>query len=689
LKTRVTFLFTALSMTVGSMPGKALADNQDEQARLTELETAVITGSQEAGSIQVDLDKKELEQANSLFDVLKNESSIEIGGGGASNAKRIYVRGLESSTLNITLDGSAQGKNIFQHRGNELGINPDILKVMDIQTAPDATNSGSLGGALLMETKDARDFITGGKTEGGSFKAGYNSNTDSKLGTFTAYKVFGDHLGVVASASGVNSENYEDGKNQEMLGTAYEDRNYLLKFNLDDINGHNLDLTINQNANSGDMQWGRTGSDKGLNVDPSLLEEIESTTTTYGLQHNYSNGGFLNLDTNLYFTNIQVDRIDADSQYDNDNLGLKVQNHFYFDTASTESELTVGVQIEDEESTSNQATGSTYTDQNGNPVTSDYAPVTYFSKALFVQGITTIGNVDFRYGVRWDDYELETGLGKASDSTLSPNVGVNYQLSEASNIYANYGQASRMSGTIPFTWMMHIADGYTYSSDLNAEKSERAEIGYDYTKDGLFKPRDRFRFEASLFRTEIDDLILSKSGLTNSAGKTSVAGEAGIALTDMVNSDKTHIAKGFELKASYFIDNYYASIAYTQLDTNTTIESAGEPLTIRRVAGFDSKKLVFNAGIEVVDGFALDYTLTGVADIDNNQLKRSGYAVHDINARYKPHNNSPWTFYAAVHNLTDQYYAPHTTLVAGDFMTSDNYRREIGRDIRLSVKYEF
>jgi len=686
---RFSVLHTALFIATGVVPMQVFADQQSNQgAGLTELGEVVVNEVKEGSSIKVDLEQTELQQANSVFDLLKNEPSADIGGGGSSNAKRIYVRGVESSTLNITLDGAAQGKNIFQHRGNELGINPDTLKVVDIQTAPDASKSGALGGAIEMQTKDAKDYVKDGKMSGGSVKAGYNSNTQSKLGSLTAYKVFDEYYGVVASVSGVNSENYEDGKSQEMLGTAYEDRNMLLKFNMDNLNGHDLTFSINQNVNSGDMQWGKTGADKGLNVDPSLLEEIASTTTTYGLQHSYSAGKLLNLDTNLYLTNILVDRKDAESEYKNDRIGLKVQNHFYLDTASTKSKLSVGLQIENEESTSNQPTGSTYTDANGNPVSSGYDPITADSKALFVQGITTIDNLNIRYGARFDDYELKTGLGKASDSTISPNIGVDYQLTEQSNVYANYGKASRMTGTIPFTWNMHIADGYRYSSDLKAEKSARAELGYHFEQNGLFKIDDTFRFNASVYRTEMDDLILSKSGLTKGT-KTSVAGEAGIALTDMVNSDETYIANGFELKASYFMGDYFASLAYSQIDTNTAIEPAGEPLTIRRVAGFDSQKVILNAGMEMVDGFTLDYTLTAVADIDNDQLKRGGYAVHDVSAKYQSSKQSPWTFYAAVYNLTDKYYANHSTLVAGDFKTSDDYRREMGRDIRLSVKYDF
>ena len=68
-------------------------------------------------SLNIDLEKQEQHQSNSFFDLFKKESSAQVGGG-ADNAKRIYVRGVESSNLNITLDGAKLGKNIFQHRGN-------------------------------------------------------------------------------------------------------------------------------------------------------------------------------------------------------------------------------------------------------------------------------------------------------------------------------------------------------------------------------------------------------------------------------------------------------------------------------------------------------------------------------------------------------------------------------------------
>ena len=637
----------------------------------------------QTNSVTIDLEKEEQHQANSVFDLFKKEASVELGGGGSSNAKRVYVRGVESSTLNMTLDGATQGTNIFQHRGNELGINPDILKVVNIKTAPDASKGGALGGSVEMTTKDAQDFVKNGKTQGGIVKAGYSTNTNSKSGSLTTYGVYAKHYGILASVSGVNSDNYEDGHNDEMLATAYKDRNYLLKFTLDDLNNHDLKISFNQNSNSGDMQWGKTGSDKGLNVDPTLLENVLSTTTNYTLQHNYSNGNLLNLDTNMYFTNIEVDREKYDYQYDNDTVGVKLQNHFYLDTESIKNKISLGVQVEDEESTSNASVTSIAA------TPSHYAPISSNNKAVFIQNKTTINNLDINYGVRFDKYEFETGLGEVSDITTSPNFGLDYKINENSNVYANYGQSSRMSGTIPFTWAMNIRDDATYSKDLEAEKSTRYEIGYELRGEELFTDTDGFIFNANIFRTEVNDLITSYSGLTNASGKFSYSGEAGLALTDIYNSDYEYVLKGFEIKGSYFIDDYFASLSYSQVDTNIYDEKdagqSGEPLAIRRVGGWDSKKVVLNVGAELLDGLSMDYILTAVAGIDNaDQVTRGGYTTHDISTKYQV--GKKWTYYVAVSNLTNKYYAPHTTLSGS---SDEDYRRDIGRDFKFSVKYEF
>src|SRR5574344_2434564 len=192
-------------------------------------------------SINIDLEKVEQSQANSVTEMLKNNSSIEIGGG-AKNAQRIYLRGIESSNLNISLDGAKQGKNMFQHRANEMGINPDLLKVVDVKTSPDASKGGALGGSIEMTTKDAQDFAKNGKNYGAVFKAGYNTNAEQKHGNATAYSVFNDYVGAYLSVSGVNSEDYEDGDKNKEIGSNYHDRDYLFKISM--LNAKDNDLRL-------------------------------------------------------------------------------------------------------------------------------------------------------------------------------------------------------------------------------------------------------------------------------------------------------------------------------------------------------------------------------------------------------------------------------------------------------------
>lgn len=631
----------------------------------------------DTNTIQVDLEANEQHQSSSVFDLFKDEASVEVAGGGSSNAKRIYIRGVESSALNITLDGAVQGKNIFQHRGNELGINPDLLKVVNVKTAPDASKAGALGGAIEMTTKDAQDFVKNGKNQGAIVKVGYGTNADSYTGSLTAYGVYDEHYGVVASVSGENSDNYKDGHKDEMYATAYQDRNYLFSFTLKDLNNNDLKLSFNQNSNSGDMLWGRNGSDKGPTSATAILEKIVSTTSSYTLQHNYSGGKLLNLDTNINFTNILVDRKDAGFEYDNDNVGITLQNHFYLDTKSTKNKISLGFQIEDEKTTSTETTTGL----------TKISPTSSNNQALFVQSTTTINNLDINYGLRFDKYDFETGLGKASDSTYSPNFGLEYKLDKKSKIYANYGESSRMTGSIPFTWMTKIntdpTKGTSYSSDLKAEESTRYELGYNYKHDNLFTSEDTFKFDANLFKSEFKNVIVSKA-------VDGYSGEGGKALTDIYNSNQEYTSKGFEIKASYYIDNYFGSLSYSQIDTNIFDEKAAgiakEPLALRIIGGWDSKKVVFNTGVELFYGFSIDYTLTAVDGIDDpKQVTRPGYVTHDISTKYQTNENSPWILYAAVNNLTDKYYAPHTTLAD----TSGDYRRDMGRDFRFSVKYEF
>lgn len=640
----------------------------------------------ETNTMQINMQQVEQSQANSFKEILNNNSSIEIGGG-AINVQRVYLRGIESSNLNISLDGAKQGKNMFQHRSNELGINPDLLKVVDIKTSNDASKSQALGGSIQMSTKDAQDFVKGDKKSSAILKTGYNTNANQKYGSLIAYSVFENNLGAYVSVSGLNSDDYKDGKKNKEIATAYKDRDYLFKLSLLDSNNHDLRLTINQNENSGNTRWRGTE----YRPKPEELEKIVSTTTNYTLNHTYNPNNLVNLNTNLNLTDISLKReepknnlnirLDGTREYENRNIGLKVQNHFDFDISSTTNRVSIGVDYQKE-----HGKGS-FEPHNLDKVITKYSNLDSENRALFFQNRTTIGSLGFDYGLRYDYYTFETGLGKQSDDTFSPNIGLDYEATQNSLIYANYGKASRMSSIIPFTWALNTKIGSTYSKDLKAEKSNRYELGYKYSKKDTFLSDDYLSFNANIFQTNIKDLIVS--GAIGGG-----SGEGGRTLEDIYNRDDEFKSKGFELKLIYNYDIFSTSFAYTQIDTNAkNMDTNGtiynEDQNIRRVGGYDSKKFVFNGGVEIIENLNINYILNAVAktdvlDSNNNEIRRAGYTTHDINLEYKLKD---WTLFFAINNLTNKQYAKATTISTKN--QADIYRYEMGRDYRFALKYEF
>lgn len=644
----------------------------------------------ETNTMQINMQQVEQSQANSFKEILNNNSSIEIGGG-AINVQRVYLRGIESSNLNISLDGAKQGKNMFQHRSNELGINPDLLKVVDIKTSNDASKSQALGGSIQMSTKDAQDFVKGGEKSGAILKTGYNTNANQKHGSLIAYSVFENNLGAYVSVSGLNSDDYKDGKKNKEIATAYKDRDYLFKLSLLDSNNHDLRLTINQNENSGNTRWRGTE----YRPKPEELEKIVSTTTNYTLNHTYNPNNLVNLNTNLNLTDISLERKNANNKdgkrdYENRNIGLKVQNHFDFDISSTTNRVSIGADYQKE-----HGKGSFYIAdlKPADKTRTKYSDLDSENRALFFQNRTTIGSLGFDYGLRYDYYTFETGLGKQSDDTFSPNIGLDYEATENSLIYANYGKASRMSSIIPFTWALNTKIGSTYSKDLKAEKSNRYELGYKYSKKDTFLSDDYLSFNTNIFQTNIKDLIVSRD--TNCSSGKCGSGEGGWTLQDIYNRDDEFKSKGFELKLIYNYDIFSTSFAYTQIDTNNSASDVNnnsdinEDQNIRRVGGYDSKKFVFNGGVEIIDNLNINYILNAVAKTDvldskNNEIRRAGYTTHDINLEYKLKD---WTLFFAINNLTNKQYAKATTISTKN--QADVYRYEMGRDYRFALKYEF
>ncbi|HHE3577427.1 TPA: TonB-dependent hemoglobin/transferrin/lactoferrin family receptor, partial [Pasteurella multocida] len=145
---------------------------------------------------------------------------VEKGRFGASG---YAIRGVDENRVGIMIDGlhqaetlSSQGfKELFEGYGNfnntRNGVEMETLKQANIQKGANSikTGSGALGGSVIFQTKDARDFLIN-KNWFVSYKKGYSTADNQHLSTLTLagkYKSL-DVLLVSTTRKGHEVENY-------------------------------------------------------------------------------------------------------------------------------------------------------------------------------------------------------------------------------------------------------------------------------------------------------------------------------------------------------------------------------------------------------------------------------------------------------------------------------------------------
>lgn len=132
------FALSPLTVAIGIAASSMSYAEQAQKAKHDSIETMVVVG--EATNAQIDYKDLEAFQANDLADVFRTTPSISVGGGASGIAQKVYVRGLEDSMVNVTVDGAPQTSTLFHHIGR-VTIDPDLLKQVEVQAgAGEATS---------------------------------------------------------------------------------------------------------------------------------------------------------------------------------------------------------------------------------------------------------------------------------------------------------------------------------------------------------------------------------------------------------------------------------------------------------------------------------------------------------------------------------------------------------------------
>lgn len=590
----------------------------------------------------------------------------------------VSMRGIELSNLNVTIDGARQGRNLHQHRGNIGGIDPYLLKQVQVQAGPGAESGpGALGGSIRFETVDAQDLLNEGRNIGATLRTGYSSADKAPSGAATVYGLATDKLGLLAQISAVNTKNYRMGDGGRVANSAGKDRNYFFKASLIDLNGHSLRLSAEKNTNSGLYLWGSVGSDMGYAPEGSVPVYQETERETYTLTHTYrsDNNPWLDWKFNLYANKSELRHVDANTEISSDEIGGSAQNTFRFKLGQTVHQLTLGGDWFNEKLESPNTIFANRPSDLLYGVSSPLSENKSSNQGLFIQERMSIGPVHLSAGLRYDHFKSEYGPHEFSGNEISPNAGIEWDIGAGFTAFASYGEAIRGSGLIPGSWMANITAQTVFNNGqpLEPEKSRMREAGLRYSGGNLFADNDAFQIGVTIFKQYLYNTIERVGG-------------GGGPVTAIRNHPDTLISKGWELRTSYALGGYQTSLAYSRVDSE---DQNGNPAGInRRRNAPTGDRIVWDNRWQVNDTFTLGYTLNAVSrlkDVPAGQLQRPGYVLHDVQLQWQPEQIKGLALDIALRNLTDKRYSSQTSIAAG----YDNILHEPGRSLHLNTSYRF
>ena len=617
----------------------------------------------DTGTTQVPMERIQRNLATDMADIFRDEPSVVVGGG-ARSAQRIYVRGIEATNLNITIDGATQGRNLFQHRGSIGGIDPDLLKSVEVSTGPSAlSGAGALGGSIRMQTVDAQDMLADGRHAGAKVTAGASSADDGYRGSATAYGAY-DGFGLLASVNGTNTDDYRDGAGNRVHGSAGRDRDYFFKMSMLDKADHQLRISAQQNENSGLYRWG--AGDIGYDETAELSYQ-EITRQTFTLDHRYraADNPWFDWHLNAYLNDLSLDNVDQGTLTESKGWGTDLNNTLRFKLGITQHQLTIGSDYYGEEGTHESDGVQVGTDNEVSNL------------GVYLQERMDAGPFLLTLGARWDDYDTDFGPVTVSGDEISPSAGLEVALGYGFTAFGGYGESVRSTGIIPVQWLSTTTGTPTfnqqegvdsYGKPFEPETSTQYEGGLRFGREGLLLGDDRLDIQVTYFETEIKNLIVQ------------IGGQRGTPVSGFYNDDPV-ISKGWEARVTWRSGGFKTSLGYTNARTE---DEDGNLIAIsRRKAASTGDRFVWDSFWQVRDGFGLGYTLDAVGGIDEDDIDRSGYVLHHVQARWQSViPNLDVTL--AVRNLFDHYYSEQTSIDRDGTAIV-----EAGRDVRVSVSYRF
>lgn len=692
------FRLSLLSLTLAAGFAHA-ADNAN-----VALDTVTVKGDRQGSKIRtniVTLQQKDESTATDMRELLKEEPSIDFGGGNGTS-QHMTLRGMGQNSVDIKVDNAYSDSQILYHQGRFI-VDPALVKVVSVQKGAGSASAGigATNGAIIAKTVDAQDLLKGlDKNWGVRLNSGFASNEGVSYGA----SVFGkeSNFDGLFSYNRNDEKDYEAGKGYKSPNggktvpySALDKRSYLAKIGTSFGDGdHRIVLSHMKDQHRGI----RTVREEFTIFDPNPTKDRqkpsyrETTQSNTNLEYTGKNLGFVEkLNANAYV--LENKRYSADDSGSGYAGGVKGPNHtrittrganFNFDSRLAEQTLLkYGINYRHQEIKPQAFLNSEYTDTNTalqslvrgysltNPTKTD--------TGAYIEAIHEIDGFTLTGGLRYDRFKVKTHDGKTvSSSSLNPSFGVIWQPHEHWSFSASHNYASR-SPRLYDALLTHGKRGIVSIADgTKAERARNTEIGFNYN-DGTFAAN------GSYFWQTIKDALANPQNRHGAAFKeTANAGYI-----------KNH---GYELGASYRTGGLTAKVGVSHskprfydthkdklLSANPEFGAqTGRTWTASLAYRFQNPNLEIGWRGRYVQKAVGSILVAGQKDRQGNleNVVRKGFGVNDVFANWKPLGKDTLNVNLSVNNVFNKYYYPHS-------QRWNNTLPGVGRDVRLGVNYKF
>lgn len=638
--------------------------------------------------------ERQIDQQNikNIQDLIRYEPGVSVSGGSSRfGLSGFTIRGIGGNRVLTQVDGISVADSFafggFLNARRDY-VDLDTVKQVEIIRGPASSLYGSdaIGGAVSFITKDASDYLDEGDDIYARLKTGYDGADDSWLRSATiagryaaldtlvhlgrrtgqASDSHGNRGGIAAQRSKTNPQDYTrdnlltkfgwDLSPEQRVQLTYE--NFADDINTQVLSNYSNTATIRTQDAKDSTDRQRYSLAHTLDLNSALADRINSQLTyqdSKTRQRTYEQrvlGGQERLRS-------------RDSDYQEKLWVLNSMLNKAFSVGASQHQLSYGFDLKQMKNSDLRAGEETVVSSGISTAvlpTSDFPDPTNTEYALFIQDQIQIGRWTFLPGLRYDHYSMEPNVKqsylnsnaidsnprKYRDSTVSPKLGITFQVDDQHSVYGQYAAGYRAPQAVEIFGEFENPGMYRTlaNTDLKAETSDSYELG-------LRGQYSAGNIALALFYNRYQDFIEQSSRPSSKPGYP--FGEF-----QYVNKDRVTI-RGAEVKGELFLDALGLADGWRTLGSIAYARGKDHGIGAA-INSVDPLKGVFSLAYSQPNGqFGGDLSWTLVAAKNrfdktaaSNQYATSGYGSLDLNAWWQV--DSHFAINAGLFNLTDKRY---------------------------------